>query len=124
MYCETQSFYMASKAFKDTKRNVLLYPLSKMKKPMLKFIEYYTRIGVKHIFLLDNGSKDKTIELASVHENVTVFQCLLPYSMYKTALKQFLLYYCSLGNWCILADCDEFFDYPYSENIALSTLCH
>lgn len=88
-----------------------------------RFIEHYTSLGVKHIVFLDNGSKDNTVKLASQYHNVTVLQCLLPYGEYKVNMRQFLIDQYSLNSWCILADSDEFFDYPYSEKISLSDLC-
>lgn len=79
------------------------------------FIEYYLALGIKHIVFIDNGSKDTTISLASKYEQVTILKCHLSFAKYKRDMRQFLLDRYSFNHWCLLVDCDEFFDYPYSK---------
>lgn len=89
-----------------------------------RFIEYYLERGFTHLVLMDNGSTDKTIDLASRHHRVTVLQCLLPFGNYKRHMCNYMAYRFSAHHWCLLADCDEFFDYPGSEQVGLSALMH
>lgn len=83
------------------------------------FIEYHLDLGFKHLFLLDNGSADATLALASQYDQVTIIQCLLPYKIYKDALKRYLAYRFSAGHWCLIADVDEFFSYPGHPTLSL-----
>lgn len=88
------------------------------------FIEYYLDRDFSHIVLMDNGSTDKTIDLAAQYSQVTVLQCLLPFGNYKRHMCNYMAYRFSTHQWCLLADCDEFFDYPGSERIGLTQLMH
>lgn len=86
------------------------------------FIKYYLDQGFAHVVLMDNGSTDSTVDLASQYDRVTVLQCLLPFGKYKRHMCNYMAYRFSARHWCLLADCDEFFDYPGSEHIGLSQL--
>ena len=86
------------------------------------FLEHHFRLGVRHIVLLDNGSVDRTVELASAHPQVTLLQTSLPYKDYKYAFRQYLIdRFCQRG-WCLILDIDERFDFPGSDQIALPQL--
>lgn len=86
------------------------------------FIQYYLEQGFSHIVLMDNGSTDRTVKRASQYDQVTVLQCLLPFGQYKRHMCNYMAYRFSVHHWCLLADCDEFFDYPHSEYVGLSEL--
>jgi hypothetical protein len=83
------------------------------------FIRHYTRMGFRHIFFLDNGSSDRTISIAKSHPNISICQSPLPVQANQPFLKRYLAQHSSEGGWCLDADIDEFFDYPYSELIKL-----
>src|SRR5215218_7766486 len=93
-------------------------------RPYLKsFMEHYTSMGVKHLFFLDNGSTDGTVEALKEYENVTVLQTGLPFKNYELSMRQYLVErFCQKGRWCLYADIDELFDYPYSDVVSLSSL--
>lgn len=91
---------------------------------IVPFIEHYLALGAKHIVLLDNGSQDATVAKASQYDQVTVLQCLLPFRDYKREMRQFLMDRYSWNRWCILADSDEFLDYPLSHQVSLEGLLH
>ena len=94
------------------------------------FVEHYLSLGVKHIFFLDNGSTDGTVEALKKYDNVTILRSKLPYKNPKGGLggtealfKQYLIdRFGKKGRWCLCADIDELFDYPYSDVISLSSL--
>jgi Glycosyl transferase family 2 len=86
------------------------------------YIRHYTRLGVKHVVLLDNGSTDDTVARASAYGNVTVLACDLPYATYENPMKDYLARRFSAGRWNLCADIDELFDYPYSESCGLRPL--
>ena len=85
------------------------------------FVEHYLSLGAKHIFLLDNGSTDGTVEVASEYENVTVFQSKLPFKYYQAIMKQYLVERFAQGRWSLSVDIDELFDYPYSDVVELTS---
>ena len=86
---------------------------------MEQFIRHYSLMGFRHIFFLDNGSDDETISIGKKHNNVSIFQSKLPVGTYLGFFKKFLAKNCAKGGWCLDADQDEFFDYPFSNVITL-----
>jgi len=84
------------------------------------FVEHYTRLGFRHIFFLDNGSTDVTVAMAGKHDNVSVYQCDLPIEANQGAFKKCLAELVVPSGWCLDADIDEFFDYPFSTTMDLS----
>jgi hypothetical protein len=85
-----------------------------------EFIEHHLALGFKHIFLLDNGSEDSTIDISKQYKEVSVFQCRLPFKHYKNHMRSYLLNRFSFGKWCLLVDVDEFFDYPCRDAVSLT----
>ncbi|MCW5979341.1 MAG: glycosyltransferase family 2 protein [Bryobacteraceae bacterium] len=81
------------------------------------FLEHYLRLGVSHIVLLDNGSRDSTAEKALRFERVTLVRCTLPFYEYEMDLKRFLIERYAEGCWCLAVDIDELFDYPGSDEL-------
>jgi hypothetical protein len=86
------------------------------------FVEHHLRLGVRHIVLLDNGSTDETVALASGLDHVTVLRTDAPYQRYENAMKRFLARRFSHGRWNLCVDIDERFDYPASDRLSLSGL--
>ncbi len=83
------------------------------------FIRHYLQMGFRHIFFLDNGSSDKTLSIASSYENVSLCQSTLPIGTHQRLFKKYLAERSVKGGWCLDADIDEFFDYPYSDIVNL-----
>ena len=84
------------------------------------FLEHHLRQGFRHIFILDNGSSDATVQIAAGHPNVSVYQTSLDVGMYQGNLKRHLAERSVHGGWCLDVDIDEFFDYPYSDVVSLN----
>src|SRR5215211_2234633 len=93
------------------------------------FVEHYRSLGVKHLFFLDNNSTDGTVEALKNYDNVTVLRTELPYKNPKgglggteTLFKQYLIgRFGKKDGWCLYADIDELFDYPYSDVVGLDS---
>ena len=83
------------------------------------FIEHYFQMGFRHIFFLDNGSSDQTIAIAQRHANVSVCASDLRIEAHQGPFKAHMARTCGEGGWCLDADIDEFFDYPFSSQISL-----
>jgi hypothetical protein len=80
------------------------------------FVDHYSSLGVKHMVFLDNGSTDATVELLRSYD-VTI---LRSHSRYRQqAMNLYLLREFARNRWGLLADIDEFFDYPYSDRLSL-----
>src|SRR5919112_1379076 len=93
-------------------------------RPYVKsFVEHYRSLGAKHLFFLDNNSTDGTVEALKNYDNTTVLRSKLPYKGYRLAFKRFLMgRFGKKDRWCLYADIDELFDYPYSDVVGLSSL--
>ena len=87
-----------------------------------QFVTHYLGLGFKHIFFLDNGSTDDTIERASRHSHVSVFHSEMAVGSYQGLLKRHLAELTVPSGWCLDVDIDEFFDYPHSESLSLARL--
>jgi hypothetical protein len=85
------------------------------------FVEHHLRLGAAGIVLLDNGSRDATVDRAARLSRVTLLRCPLPYKTHSYAYKRFLVERFGEGCWCLLADIDERFDYPASDRLALTS---
>jgi len=83
------------------------------------FIEHHLSLGFKRIVLLDNGSTDRTIEIAGQFPSVTVLQSRLPFRQYKNDMRRFLVTRLVTNRWVLYADIDECFDYPFSGQMSL-----
>src|SRR5215217_5285624 len=86
------------------------------------FVEHYRSLGAKHLFFLDNGSSDGTVEALKKYDNTTILRSKLPYKGYRLAFKRFLIdRFGRKDRWCLYADIDELFDYPYSDVVGLDS---
>lgn len=86
------------------------------------FLRYHRELGVRHIFFLDNGSTDGTVDLALRHEGVTVFSTGLAFSRYQIAFRRWMLEHLTRGGWGCSCDVDELFSYPFCETLPLERL--
>jgi hypothetical protein len=86
------------------------------------FVDHYLRLGVRHIFFLDNGSSDGTVDRIREQPRVSLFHCPLPYKDHKLAMKRWLVGTRARDGWCLCADADEDFDYPLSAAVPLRAL--
>jgi len=88
---------------------------------MRSFIRHYFSLGVKHIVFLDNGSTDRTVDIAREYDRVTVLRSRLPFGKYKHAFKRYLVKRFGRGRWTLGVDIDELFDYPFSDRIPIGS---
>jgi glycosyltransferase involved in cell wall biosynthesis len=86
------------------------------------FIRHYLSLGFKHIFFLDNGSSDRTVELVKAHAEVTVLRSRLSFRRFKREMRDYLFRTYCRRRWGLNAEIDEFFDYWGSEWINIQQL--
>lgn len=84
------------------------------------FMEHHIALGIKHFVFLDNISTDRTIEILSTYENVTILQSTLPHKVYENMIRRYLATRFSKDCWNLCSDIDELFDYPYSDRLNIS----
>ena len=86
------------------------------------FVEHHLSIGARHIFFLDNGSTDDTLQRAARHESVTAFTTTLSFNRYEVGLRRWITRTFGRNRWSLYCDADELFDYPLSDRLPLSGL--
>ena len=86
------------------------------------WLSHYRSLGADHLVILDNGSTDGTVELASQGDDTTVFRCELSYGDYFVAFARWLHRRFAGEGWILLADIDELLNYPYDDRLPLPEL--
>lgn len=76
------------------------------------FIAHHQALGVRHIVIVDNGSRDATVALASGFQDVTVIRNTLPAKHYEVLLRDIAAHQVLRGGWVLFADSDEMFEVP------------
>jgi hypothetical protein len=76
------------------------------------FIAHHQALGLRHIVIVDNGSRDATVALASGFQDVTVIRNTLPAKRYEVLLRDIAARQVLRGGWVLFADSDEMFEVP------------
>lgn len=75
-----------------------------------EFITHHQSLGVRHIVIIDNGSSDDTVAIASGYANVTILQNTLPPKQFECLLRSESAKNILNGGWVIFVDSDELFE--------------
>jgi glycosyltransferase involved in cell wall biosynthesis len=81
------------------------------------FIEHYLKSGFKHIFFLDNGSTDETINIIKTHPKTTLISSDKPFRSHYVIFKNYLIKKFGQHRWCVIADVDEFLYFPIEKSL-------
>ena len=84
-----------------------------------EWLDYYRNLGASHFFIVDNHSSDGTLEYLMGQSDVTLFFTPLPFKHYEAIIRNFIVSIYCKSMWCLSVDVDEFFDYPYSDQITM-----
>lgn len=76
------------------------------------FIAHHQSLGVRHIVIVDNGSSDDTVAIASGFADVTVIRNTLPAKIHEVLLREVAARQVLRGGWVLFADADEMFEVP------------
>ena len=76
------------------------------------FLTHHLAIGVTHIVVVDNGSTDRTVDIAAAHDRVTVLQNPLPAKRHEVRLRAMAAQRVYSGGWTMFADADEMAEVP------------
>lgn len=86
------------------------------------FLRHHFELGVSRVILLDNGSTDSTLELASADARVHVFRTEQSFAGNKIAWQELLLRRYGRGHWNLVLDADELFAYRDMDSLSLPGL--
>ena len=86
------------------------------------FIEHHLELGAKHVFYLDNSSRDETVAIASEYDHVSVFATDLSFRTFEVGMRRWITKRFGRNRWSLYCDVDELFDYPASDRMPLAGL--
>lgn len=106
---------------KTYKKEVLGFCLVKNGAAYLEqHLKHHLALGVKHLYYLDNGSTDGSIELLKQHSNVTVYQSHLNFRKYEKVMREYMVTTFGKSRWCLVVDADELFYPPMDKFLSLA----
>lgn len=76
------------------------------------FIRHHHALGAAHVVIMDNGSSDRTVEIARGFDRVTVLQNTLPAKQYECPLRAVAARMVLRGGWVLFVDSDEMAEVP------------
>ncbi|MEM9709955.1 MAG: glycosyltransferase family 2 protein [Pseudomonadota bacterium] len=88
------------------------------------FLDHHRRLGVRHFFMVDNGSEDGTREYLAKQPDVSLWTTKASYRMSRFGMDwlNYLLARYGSGHWCLTLDADELFAPPFLGARNLSVL--
>lgn len=76
------------------------------------FLSHHLALGVAHVVVVDNGSCDRTVAIASGFDRVTVLTNPLPAKRHEVRLRAMAAARVYRGGWTMFADADEMAEAP------------
>ena len=88
------------------------------------FFEYYRKLGIKHFFMVDNGSDDGTAEYLRDQSDVSLWTTSASYKRARFGVDwlNWLQLKYAHNHWSLVVDVDEFFVYPFCDTRPLLAL--
>ncbi len=88
------------------------------------FLEHHRQAGIAHFVVIDNGSSDRTLEIAR-QSGITLVQSLLPVKHYEASMRAVAARCFFRGGWVIFVDADEMLETPFGAPLsALLSYCN
>lgn len=76
------------------------------------FLSHHLALGVAHVVVVDNGSTDRTLDIAKGFDRVTVLANPLPAKIHEVRLRALAARRVFRGGWTMFADADELAEVP------------
>lgn len=77
------------------------------------FIAHHQALGAAHVVVIDNGSTDRTVEIAASHPGVTVVRNRMAVKRHESLMRAGIARQVLRGGWVLFADADEMFEAPF-----------
>ncbi|MEO0342496.1 MAG: glycosyltransferase family 2 protein [Pseudomonadota bacterium] len=110
---------------KVQKSDLILFFCARNEGPRLPyFFEYYRKIGVRHFFVVDNGSDDESVPFLTNQEDCSFWTTTSSYKSSRfgmdwlTALQNKY----AAGHWTLTVDPDEFLVFPHQDKRPFAAL--
>lgn len=117
---KTQHVYGPKKIVLEPTDAVLVCLLKDGEYYLEKMLEHHRSIGIKHFLLIDNGSADKTRDIAAAYSDVSVYANALPVKEYESLLRSQIARQVVDGGWFLFVDSDELVAFSRGEDRRVS----
>ena len=87
-----------------------------------EFLRHHLALGVAHVVIVDNGSRDRTVDIARSFDRVSVVRNTLPAKQFECLLRARIARRMVRGGWLLFVDQDELFGFPYGEGRPIGNL--
>jgi hypothetical protein len=87
------------------------------------FLSHHRALGVDRFLVIDNGSRDGSVEFLLAEPDVHVFYTEESYREQRAVWKRTLLDRWCMDHWTLQLDADELFVYPHHESAGLRQFC-
>lgn len=81
-----------------------------------EYINHHFSIGVSHILIVDNGSTDRSLEMAN-QDRVTVLRSNLTVKKHESRMRAMAAKQVYRGGWIMFADADEMIEIPLKSTL-------
>ena len=105
---------------KNELRLILMVRNEELRLPYL--MEYYFSKGVDRAFIIDNGSTDDSLSIASAWDRTHLFQTFETFRNYNNWTEVLLRKY-GKNCWSLVVDSDEILHYPHADELTIKDLC-
>jgi hypothetical protein len=88
-------------------------------------LAHHRDLGVHRFLVIDNGSRDGTIDYLLAQPDVHVFTTTASYQQARNGIDwvEILLHFYGVDRWCLVLDADEHLVYPACESVGLPAFC-
>ncbi len=88
------------------------------------FLKYYRALGIKHFFIVDNGSTDGSTQYLAAQSDVSLWETSKSYKSARFGMDwlNWLLRKYGHGHWTLTVDIDEFLIYPFCDTRPVGAL--
>lgn len=80
------------------------------------YLDHHFALGVAHVLIVDNGSLDRTLDIAQ-RDRVTVLRSTLPVRKFEVLMRAMAAAQVFQGGWIMFADADELADLPFGATL-------
>lgn len=84
--------------------------------------EWHRTLGIEKFVYVDNGSSDRSVDVASHQSGTIVARCSASFKDYQDLIRLYSTQLFVRGGWRLIVDADELFDYPGSRNLKFREL--
>ena len=97
---------------------ISIAPLYNEAHRLKRYIEHNKSIGIDHMIFIDNNSSDNPVEIIKNYDFCSIFFTTSSYAKARSGVYwiNYLVHKYALHHWCIFADIDEHFIFPYCDS--------